>query len=58
MKQLFAGKNDCIKRVPPDWNKTIIDFHYGDDNKKQGNKNKSKGPKQKQGKKRKSKVSR
>ena len=47
MKQLYAGENDCIKRVPPDWNKSIIELHYGDQNKKQGNKNKSKVPKQK-----------
>ena len=33
MKELYAGKNDCIKRVPPDWNKSIIELHYGDQNK-------------------------
>ena len=45
--RLSVYETTIVKRVPSDWNKTIIDFHYGDDNKKQGNKNKSKVPKQK-----------
>ena len=53
MKQLYAGKNYCIKRVPSDWNKTIIDFHYGGDNKNKEIKIKARYQNQNKGKKRK-----
>ena len=56
MKLLYARENDCIKIVPRDWKKSMIDFHYGDDNKKGGNKKTSNVPKQIQGRRKKSKV--
>jgi hypothetical protein len=58
LKHLYGGKNGCIKRVPSDWKKGNIAFHYNGDNKKRGNQNKSNVAKSKEGNKKKSKKPR
>ena len=42
MKQLYSEDNSYIRKAPSHWKKNIIELHYGDENKVQRSKNKSK----------------